>query len=210
MTWLIVIFSLGLLIVILESKLEAIVVWLESRGIIKTPTAEWFSNDTLQLQRMAHEELGLGDWDGCTGPGVIPITKKGQLLGTLDNDPKHPRLVNPATLPNGPNAGKVTDSTIEAAPTEGSETEANGSADFSQASHGDISGNDLQAQHSTSQSSVASPHADSVEFRAVTQLQSPQVSPVERYDRDAEQSPELGSPGQQRASLPEPDIERLA
>ena len=63
---------------------------------MKTPTSEWFSNDKLQLQRMAHEELGLGGtWSGCTGPHTIPITEKGQLLGVLDvSDPDHPRLVN--------------------------------------------------------------------------------------------------------------------
>lgn len=45
---------------------------------------------------MAHEELGLGGvWSGCTGPGSIPVTDKGELLGVLDiSDREHPRLVN--------------------------------------------------------------------------------------------------------------------
>lgn len=63
---------------------------------------EWFSNDVLQLQRMVHEELGLGTWKDCTGPGAIPITEKGELLGLLSRgDPKHPVYVKPNANPEG-------------------------------------------------------------------------------------------------------------
>ncbi|KAL9616477.1 MAG: hypothetical protein Q9160_008672 [Pyrenula sp. 1 TL-2023] len=97
--WLVIVLVLGTVIILVEFFLESIVVWLERRQIVKTPSAEWFSNDTLQLQRMAHEELGLGDWSGCNGPRVIPVTEKGQLLGILDRrDPNHPKLVNPDTV----------------------------------------------------------------------------------------------------------------
>ncbi|KAL9615744.1 MAG: hypothetical protein Q9160_009294, partial [Pyrenula sp. 1 TL-2023] len=91
--WLVIVLVTGALIVALESALESIVVWLERRGTIKKFNAEWFSHDALQLQRMAHEELGLGDWSDCTGPRVIPVTEKGQVLAILDTeDPTHPKL----------------------------------------------------------------------------------------------------------------------
>ena len=94
MMWLIIILFLGVIITLLESALESIIVWLEKRGMIKTSSTEWFGNGTLQLQRMAHEELGLGDWSGCTGPSVIPVTEKGQLLGVYNlRDANHPKLV---------------------------------------------------------------------------------------------------------------------
>lgn len=71
-------------------------IWLERRGAVKTSSPEWFSNDTFQLQRMVHEGLDLGEWEGCTGSRAVPFTKKGQMLAILDTtDPKHPRLMNP-------------------------------------------------------------------------------------------------------------------
>lgn len=105
--WLVIILVIGILIILIEYTLESLVVWLEKRGIVKTPSMEWFSNNTFQLQRLTHEELGLGDWDGCTGPRVIPTTEKGQLLGVLDGtDPKHPRLVKPTAV-SGPSENEA-------------------------------------------------------------------------------------------------------
>jgi hypothetical protein len=50
---------------------------------------EWCSNGTLQLQRLAHEELGIGTWGACTQD--IPVTREGEMLGILDvTDPGHP------------------------------------------------------------------------------------------------------------------------
>ncbi|KAL1616592.1 hypothetical protein SLS54_008327 [Diplodia seriata] len=57
---------------------------------------EWVSNDVLQLQRLAHEELGLGgEWRNCAG--AVPTTAKaGDVLAVLDvADPRHPRLKRP-------------------------------------------------------------------------------------------------------------------
>lgn len=56
---------------------------------------EWCVNDTLHLQRLAHEELGLGTWKACDQE--IPTTERGDdLLGVLDLDePEHPRLKAP-------------------------------------------------------------------------------------------------------------------
>lgn len=55
---------------------------------------EWAINDTLQLQRLAHEELGCGTW---IAEG-FPITAPGEKLAVLDvSDPAQPKLVNPAS-----------------------------------------------------------------------------------------------------------------
>ncbi|KAL9109721.1 MAG: hypothetical protein Q9227_005590 [Pyrenula ochraceoflavens] len=93
--WLTIVLLIGLVIILIEFSLESVVVFCERRGIIKVRSMEWFSNETLQLQRLAHEELGLGGlWKGCTGPCAIPFTEKGELLGVLDvSDREHPRLV---------------------------------------------------------------------------------------------------------------------
>lgn len=94
--WLLIVLVLGIAVILIQSSLESVVVYLERRGLIQVSSHEWFSNDTLQLQRMVHEELGLGDWQGCSGSNVIPVTRKGQLLGVFDaGDPQHPRLKKP-------------------------------------------------------------------------------------------------------------------
>lgn len=52
---------------------------------------EWASNETLQLQRLAHEELGVGSWRRCLE--AVPTTGRGERLAVLDvGDLKHPRL----------------------------------------------------------------------------------------------------------------------
>lgn len=58
---------------------------------------EWAMNQTLQLQRLAHEEVGAGTWAG--GIRAIPVTRKGEELAILDvSDPGHPRLAGPLVL----------------------------------------------------------------------------------------------------------------
>ena len=53
---------------------------------------EWAMNDILQLQRLAHEEVGCGTWIGED----FPITALGEKLAVLDvSDPDHPKLVKP-------------------------------------------------------------------------------------------------------------------
>ena len=48
-------------------------------------------NETLQLQSLVHEELGLGTW--TREIGKVPTTKPHELLATLDlSDPRHPRF----------------------------------------------------------------------------------------------------------------------
>lgn len=95
--WLFIVLILGTLIVLFEISVETVVIWLKDHNIIKMSCGEWFGNDTFQLQRLAHEELGLGNWEGCSGR-VIPITRKGQLLGVFSIiDPNHLKLVDPNT-----------------------------------------------------------------------------------------------------------------
>lgn len=54
---------------------------------------EWSVNDFLQMQRLAHEELGFGTWDGCVGARTVPVTDKDEKLAVLDtSDPQHLRL----------------------------------------------------------------------------------------------------------------------
>lgn len=56
---------------------------------------DWAMNDTLQLQRLAHEELGCGTWIG----EEFPITAFGEKLAVLDvSVPGHPKLVNPTAV----------------------------------------------------------------------------------------------------------------
>lgn len=53
---------------------------------------EWVSNETLQLQRLAHEGLGIGTWSGAMK--TIPLTEPKEALGVLEfsDNPKHPKL----------------------------------------------------------------------------------------------------------------------
>jgi hypothetical protein len=56
---------------------------------------EWRTGSTLQLQRLAHENLGLGTWSKTDG--TIPVTEHAEVLGSLDiTDPKHARMTTPA------------------------------------------------------------------------------------------------------------------
>lgn len=61
---------------------------------------EWVTNETLQLQRMAHEELGLGSWTRAASG--IPVTASNECLGVLDiSDENHPILAR-ARAPSSP------------------------------------------------------------------------------------------------------------
>lgn len=52
---------------------------------------QWTLDEKLQLQRLAYEEAGQGDWTGCAGP--VPVTKNYDKIGVpKDVDEKHPRL----------------------------------------------------------------------------------------------------------------------
>jgi hypothetical protein len=57
---------------------------------------EWNATSTLQLQRLAHEGIGCGEWSRTANE--TPVTLLGQELGILHltekNGKIHPRLVN--------------------------------------------------------------------------------------------------------------------
>ncbi|KAI1734534.1 hypothetical protein F4680DRAFT_470779 [Xylaria scruposa] len=82
----------GLLIILVSYLLEPIFEWLHKRKeSSQYPYLEWVTNATLQLQRLAHEEVGFGTW--TEGTETIPLTKAHELLGSLDiTDPRHPVL----------------------------------------------------------------------------------------------------------------------
>lgn len=61
------------------------------KGLDHFAYLEWVTNDTFQLQRLAHEELGCGRWE--SGADDIPRTAMGDRLALLDvSDMEHPRL----------------------------------------------------------------------------------------------------------------------
>lgn len=86
----------GGLIIIVSTVIAPLAGWVDKwSGRGEYTRLEWTFSDTLQFQRLAHEELGCGTW---TGEGV-PITVLGEKLAVLDvSDPSHSRLVNPAAI----------------------------------------------------------------------------------------------------------------
>lgn len=93
--WLYFIPATGSVIIVLSYAIEPLISCiLKRRRLDKYSYKEWCTNETLQLQRLAHEELGVGTWID-TGERV-PVTKPGERLATLDlTDPSHPRLKAP-------------------------------------------------------------------------------------------------------------------
>ena len=66
------------------------------------PLLEWSINETLQLQSLVHEELGLGVWTRKIG--TIPVTQRQERLGVLDlSEPGHPRYSKPRKAFGVPN-----------------------------------------------------------------------------------------------------------
>jgi hypothetical protein len=85
-------FVVGSLIVVISFALEPLLAALHNRwGYQENAYLEWVTQETLQLQRLAHEELGFGTWSGATN--AVPTTKLDEKLAGLDlRDSKHPRL----------------------------------------------------------------------------------------------------------------------
>ncbi|KAK4444012.1 hypothetical protein QBC34DRAFT_309909 [Podospora aff. communis PSN243] len=108
------IFLGGGLIILLSFTLDTIMSWCLGRiGRQRTQYSrlEWSTNETLQIQRLAHEATGAGTWSRTTG--AIPVTKPGDMLAVLDiADPEHPRLRAPVT---GVDHGSEGDDTSETA-----------------------------------------------------------------------------------------------
>ncbi|OJD29408.1 cytochrome p450 protein [Diplodia corticola] len=85
----------GVLVVIASFVLEPVALWVRKRyGLDYGAHLEWYSNETLQLQRLAHEGVGVGTWSHAVND--IPLTGSGELLATLDlTDKEHPTLQRP-------------------------------------------------------------------------------------------------------------------
>ncbi|KAI0450085.1 hypothetical protein F5B21DRAFT_529296 [Xylaria acuta] len=85
-------FVVGFLLATFSYIQEPLVTWSYKRkGRKPYQHLEWVSNATLQLHRLAHEEMGWGEWSNCTE--TIPTTKDNNVLGCLDiADPTHPRI----------------------------------------------------------------------------------------------------------------------
>ncbi|ORY06755.1 hypothetical protein BCR34DRAFT_31387 [Clohesyomyces aquaticus] len=99
---------LGSWIIVLDIGLEPAVAWWQRRRFRKEQlkdqffdpegkhhplyaAVEWSHTSTLQLQRLAHEEVGFGVWE--RGDGDCPVTGKDQKLASLDlKDVGHPVL----------------------------------------------------------------------------------------------------------------------
>ena len=96
---LVVLLTIGGLIIGISYTMESLVVWIQRRkniGIYKR--LEWTTNETLQLQRLAHEELGFGTWTRTEEDH--PITAPSEQLAVLDiSEPNHPKLASPAVKP---------------------------------------------------------------------------------------------------------------
>jgi hypothetical protein len=90
---LVLIFSIGGFIMLLSASLPYITRRLQ-RHRKPFGSLEWITNDTLQLQRLAHEALGAGVWEGACDD--FPRTRDGDQLAVLDiTDQKHPLLKLP-------------------------------------------------------------------------------------------------------------------
>ncbi|KAL6708154.1 hypothetical protein ACN47E_003338 [Coniothyrium glycines] len=112
---------LGVIIIILDMGCEPAVAWWQRRKYTKALShdpeksaasddtrhplygaLEWSQTNILQLQRLAMEEAGHGDWSSCDND--VPVTEPGQNLASLDlRNLAHPLLqskskqVSPAT-----------------------------------------------------------------------------------------------------------------
>ncbi|KAN0073231.1 hypothetical protein V8E54_008451 [Elaphomyces granulatus] len=87
---LIVIFVVGGLIIVTSFALPIVVRRIQQRQNSHS-SLEWIVNDTLQLQRLAHEAVGAGIWQGTDGN--FPTTAQCELLAELDvTNPTYPKL----------------------------------------------------------------------------------------------------------------------
>jgi hypothetical protein len=100
------ILTLGIIVIILDMGLEPTVAWWQRRKYRRRGepyeynekeshplfgAIEWSQTSMLQLQRLAHEEAGYGEWSKCDGD--VPVTQPGQLISGLDlRNIEHPLL----------------------------------------------------------------------------------------------------------------------
>lgn len=76
------IYVIGALIIAISYLLEHIQAWLyRHRNLNEYAYLEWTANETLQLQRMAYQGVGSGNWSRYTDR--IPLTEMGDILADL-------------------------------------------------------------------------------------------------------------------------------
>jgi hypothetical protein len=95
----IIVLVVGIVILIMSYTIESITNFLGSRkGRYVYQRLEWNMNQTLQLQRIIHEQVNMGTWDNTSRAGV-PTTKVGDRLARIDtaSDLKHPVLLREVT-----------------------------------------------------------------------------------------------------------------
>ncbi|KAL9616325.1 MAG: hypothetical protein Q9160_008788 [Pyrenula sp. 1 TL-2023] len=95
---------------------------------------EWISNETLQIQRMAHEAIGSGTWFQATSS--IPITGRDEELADLDiSDEHHPFLAKVPSQTNSQeerlgSGEKPVPFVHDASPTEDQNSQCNQQSNF--------------------------------------------------------------------------------
>ncbi|KAI0448075.1 hypothetical protein F4803DRAFT_567680 [Xylaria telfairii] len=89
------IYITGFLIIVASFVIDPLLTCAQKRWKYREyENLEWISNETLQLQRLAYDESGQGEWSKCTD--TIPVTAPDQKLGSLNlADLEHPRLSHP-------------------------------------------------------------------------------------------------------------------
>lgn len=94
-----IIFGLGGLITVVSYALSPLLAFLQRRRKFRAyANVEWCVNETLQLQRLAHEGVGCGTWSKAADG--IPTTRAHEELAFLDiSDPDRPKLKPPQPAP---------------------------------------------------------------------------------------------------------------
>ncbi|OCL08920.1 hypothetical protein AOQ84DRAFT_388517 [Glonium stellatum] len=93
-----IIIGLGSIIILLDLTLEPLIGAYQKRHLgsyqYTYARLEWHTNSILQLQRLAHEQIGAGTW--LRADGETPVTLPGDRLAVLDiKDGEHPLLRPP-------------------------------------------------------------------------------------------------------------------
>ena len=88
----VIILIVGSLLITINLVLSTVMGFIRQKRQWKAyKSLQWTLDDKLQLQRLAYEEAGQGQWSG--GTDSVPVTRRGDKLGIPETvDGKHPRL----------------------------------------------------------------------------------------------------------------------
>ncbi|TRX91314.1 hypothetical protein FHL15_007736 [Xylaria flabelliformis] len=109
----------GLPIILLSIFIEPVARFMQTRGKLSPHSRlEWGTNGVFQLQRLAHEELGIGEWTAANK--TIPETKTPTSLASLDvlNLEHPPRLLRQPAKERTPRPSRPSSSQTDAPPGE--------------------------------------------------------------------------------------------